>query len=165
MENPTIVIRHRRENLKKCSLRGLENRSDFRFFSYPDCLHKKDELSSLDGYVVLDLEGEPLSLQDMNKGLILIDATWRLAATMCKEIKCLHALPKRSIPAGFVTAYPRRQLDCKNPETGLASIEALYLAYKAMGREAETLLDGYYWKEAFLEKNSQKLCTNYANLN
>jgi pre-rRNA-processing protein TSR3 len=155
MEKPTIVIRHRRENLKKCSLKGLEARADFLFFTYPDCVQKKEELPPLDEYVVLDLEGEPLSPRDVHKGLILIDATWRLAATMSREIKSLHALPKRSIPGGYVTAYPRRQLDCKNPEAGLASIEALYVAFKAMGKEADMLLNEYYWKEAFLEKNSQ----------
>jgi pre-rRNA-processing protein TSR3 len=50
---PTIILRHKKENLKKCSLRGLEPREDLRFFTYP---HKMD--FSLDGYVMLHLGDE-----------------------------------------------------------------------------------------------------------
>jgi pre-rRNA-processing protein TSR3 len=148
--HPTIVIRHRRENLKKCSLRGLETRADFRFFTYPDCIYKLPDLSS---YVVLDIEGQPLSEKDNKKGLILIDATWRLADKMTKQLTELLNVPKRSIPSGFTTAYPRRQQDCKDPSAGLASIEALYIAYKLLGHDANTILDTYYWKDQFLQKN------------
>lgn len=151
--HPTCIIRHKRENLKKCSLRGLEGKNDYLFFLYPDCALKSDSLLDLSQYVVLDLEGEPLTKADSGNGLVLIDATWRLAEKMTKELKVLHHLPKRSIPQGFFTAYPRRQLDCKNPETGLASIEALYIAYTLLGRDVGTLLDNYYWKREFLEKN------------
>ena len=147
----TYIIRHRRENLKKCSLSGLEERSDFAFFLYPDCI--KGGLDNLTDCVVLDLDGPPLTYEDKNAGLILLDATWRLAEKMTKELIVLESLPKRSIPAGFQTAYPRRQQDCKDPSAGLASIEALFIAYTLMGRDASTLLDGYYWKNDFLQKN------------
>ena len=35
---------------------------------------------------------------------------------------------------------------------GLASVEALYLARKLLGDDDLSLLNGYYWKDAFLEK-------------
>ena len=35
---PTIIFRHRKENLKKCSLRFIEKRADCIFYSYP-CAH------------------------------------------------------------------------------------------------------------------------------
>jgi pre-rRNA-processing protein TSR3 len=44
----TIILRHARENLKKCSLKGLEKRSDFRFFTYP-----KDLLPEMPDYILL----------------------------------------------------------------------------------------------------------------
>ena len=66
-------------------------------------------------------------------------------------------IEKRCIPGGFRTAYPRRQNDCPNPEEGLASIEALYIAYILMGRDPTGLLDNYHWKDLFLEKNRKLL--------
>jgi len=146
---PTIIVRHRKENLKKCSLRGLESREDFRFLTYP-----VSELPDLSGYLILDIEGPPLTSADQDAGLFVIDATWRYAAVMSTQLSpYLKNAAKRSIPSHFRTAYPRRQNDCPNPECGLASIEALYIAYLMMGRETSGLLDGYYWRESFLEKN------------
>lgn len=145
---PTAVIRHKRENLKKCSLRGLENRDDFRFYPYPlvSDLH-------LDNYVYLCVDGEPLSEKDAQKGLLIIDATWRLAYKMEKGLQdSLKNVERRSIPQEIITAYPRRQDDCKEPGKGLASIEAIYVAYEILGRPLEGLLDGYYWKDQFLLK-------------
>jgi pre-rRNA-processing protein TSR3 len=150
---PTFVLRHRRENLKKCSLRGLEPRPDFRFFTYPT-----SQLPDLRGYILLALDGPPLTAADSSKGLFLLDATWRHAVKMRQYVDRQVAgqgveLEIRSIPAGYRTAYPRRQDDCPDPEEGLASVEALYIAYRILGRDTATLLDTYHWKEEFLEKN------------
>ncbi|MBS0634790.1 MAG: DTW domain-containing protein [Verrucomicrobia bacterium] len=138
----TIIIRHERENKKKCSLTGLEGRLDFEFYSYPRCKLAKD----LTGYVVLAVDGEPLSEKDAQAGIILIDGTWKLAEKMVANIPIIQGLPKRSIPKEFVTAYPRRQ----EVAAGLASIEAIYVAYLACKRPTDGLLDHYYWKEDFL---------------
>ena len=154
---PTIIIRHVRENMNKCSLRGLEAREDFQFYTYPRCALGKEQLGELQGYILLDVEGEPLSTADKDSGLILLDATWRLAEKMQKNIKEIQDLPKRSIPGGFKTAYPRRQDDCPDPEAGLASIEALYIAFLVSGKSIEGLFDGYYWKNQFIEKNRDLL--------
>jgi pre-rRNA-processing protein TSR3 len=145
---PTIILRHRRENLKKCTLRPLENRPDFRFFTYP-----YDLLPDLSSYVLLTLDAPPLTAADQDKGIFLIDATWRYAALMQRQLLKPHLFEKRSLPATFQTAYPRRQEDCPQPEQGLASIEALYAAYQLLGRSTEGLLDHFYWKEAFLKQN------------
>jgi pre-rRNA-processing protein TSR3 len=146
--NPTIIIRHKRENKKKCSVCHLEGRSDFLFFVYPGC-----EDITLPNCVLLDMDGEPLSSKDCNSNLVLLDATWRLSYKMKKQIHCLNSMPKRSIPEGFLTAYPRRQNDCLDPTKGLSSIEALFIAFHIMEKEKDFLLDHYHWKEAFLEKN------------
>lgn len=143
---PTVVIRHRRENLKKCSLRGLEKHPDFIFYTYPN-----HTVPSLDDYVLLDFEGEPLTEKD--KGIIIIDGTWRLAGDIVKNTKALHGLPKRSLPAHYRTAYPRRQNDCADPFRGLASIEAIYIAHKILQKDVNGLLDRYFWKNEFLDLN------------
>jgi len=142
----TLILRHRKENLKKCSLYGLENREDLYFYTYPWQEQKPD----LSQYIVLTLDAPCLQREDAEKGLFLIDGTWRYAQKMFASLP----LPfiKRSLPAHFTTAYPRKQDDCEDPSRGLASVEALYLAYHILGRNCAGLLDHYYWKEAFLSQ-------------
>ena len=147
---PTLILRHQRENLKKCSLRGLEKTPGFHFLTYPTSC-----LPDLSDYVLLALDGEPLTSEDAQSGLFLLDATWRYAAKMHAFVLKQHgkSMKTRSIPSGYKTAYPRCQPDCPDPEAGLASIEALYVAYKITGRDTTGLLDNYYWTEQFLSLN------------
>jgi pre-rRNA-processing protein TSR3 len=147
----TLILRHQRENLKKCSLRGLEGNPEFRFLTYP-----RTDLPDLSNYVLLALDGEPLSPKDKDQGIFLLDATWRYAQKMRSFVEKIAGttLKTRSIPSGFKTAYPRSQSDCPDPEAGLASIEALYIAFWLSGRDPSTLLNHYHWKEDFLAKNN-----------
>lgn len=141
---PTLILRHRRENLKKCSLRGLEDREDFRFFTYP-----KDRLPDLSSYVLLTLDAPLLSKDDKDKGLFIIDGTWRYAETMRRQLPQPHQFEMRSLPPTCTTAYPRRQEDGR----GLASVEALYVAYCILQKDPAGLLDHYHWKDDFLMSN------------
>ena len=145
---PTIILRHRRENLKKCSLRGLETRADLIFLTYPCAA-----LPNLDNACILALDAPPLSEKDSSRALLLIDGTWRHAETMSKLIPLAGNHIYRSLPLHFRTAYPRRQLDCPDPSRGLASVEALYLAYSILNRPTNGLLDHYHWRKEFLEIN------------
>jgi pre-rRNA-processing protein TSR3 len=145
----TMIVRHRKENLKKCSLRGLEPREDLHFFTYPT-----ESISLPRNAVMLSMEGDLLSEQDYNRPLLLLDGTWRYAERMEKNIPSLESVERRRLPEPFRTAYPRKQEDCSEPSRGLASVEALYLSYLLMGRCVEGLLDHYYWKDAFLEINN-----------
>jgi pre-rRNA-processing protein TSR3 len=148
MLKPTLVFRHKKENLKKCSLRGLEKREDFRFYSFP-----LSNVPEIDNYILLTLDAPELTENDKDLGLILIDATWKLADDMLKKIPHQGRCIPRSLPNYFKTAYPRRQTLCPNPETGLASVEALFLAYNILGHDTTGLLDNYYWKDQFLQIN------------
>ncbi len=143
---PTILWRHRRENLNKCTLRPLEGRDGFLFCTYP-----QEPLPDLTDYLLLKVGAPELSIDDAERGLFLIDATWRLAARMERQLP--QRLVCRSLPAYYRTAYPRRQTDCPDSTSGLASIEALYLSYLLLGRDANGLLDQYHWRELFLEAN------------
>ncbi len=147
----TIVLRHQRENLKKCSLRGLESREDFIFFSYPHCI-----LPGLTNYVILTLDAPILTKEDAGYGLFLLDSTWRYSERMLKFVEEQGSLHKRSLPSHFRTTYPRRQEDCSDPTRGLASIEAIYLSYQLLGRNTQGLLDNYYWKDQFIELNTSR---------
>lgn len=149
---PTIILRHRKENLKKCSLEGLKGRSDLHFLTYP-----VDPIPVLPNYILLTLEAPPLTEADQHYGLFILDATWKYAAVMQRQIPHPDQWIYRSLPAACKTSYPRKQDDCPDPERGLASVEALYLAYHLMGKETAGLLDHYYWKEDFLKKNQDLL--------
>ncbi len=146
---PTLILRHRKENLKKCSLRGLESRDDFRFIPFP-C----KEWPDLTGYCLLTLNAPPLSMADKDLSLFLVDGTWRYAEKMVQSIPKPNTLVHRSLPSHFRTAYPRYQTGCPEPDCGLASIEALYLAFLLTGRSTEGLLDGYHWRDDFILKNN-----------
>ena len=148
IEPKTLIIRHHKENKKKCSLRGLEGREDLHFKRYP----LKEPLD-LEHAFLLSFEGPVLSEEDSDSTLVLLDGTWRYAEQMWRALPQLHSLPKRSLPSHFMTAYPRRQEDCDDPTRGLASVEALAIAHALMGREWLSLLNHYHWKEQFLEKN------------
>jgi len=151
-KNFVIIIRHRKENVKKCSLRGLESQPNMAFYSYP-----KTVLPDLSNAVLLDMEGRDLSSSDKGP-FVVLDATWRYAAVMQKQLPQLSVCKRRQIPRAWKTAYPRRQGDCPNPELGLASIEAIFAALWITGSPVEGLLDGYYWKDSFLAMNASLLC-------
>lgn len=144
---PTIIIRHRKENLKKCSLKGLEKREDILFYSYP----LKKDLPDLSDYFLLDMNGKELKKEDQNKKILLIDSTWKYSDKILKILP--DNIEKRSLPKNYISAYPRKQTMCLDPKRGLASIEALYLAYLITKRDVKGLLNNYYWKDKFLEIN------------
>lgn len=148
----TIIYRHKRENKKKCSLEPLVSDPQFEFFTYPT-----HELPTLENHFILSLDGPLLSRKDSEKGLILIDGTWKYAEKMFQSAAKKQSFPLRSLPTHFETAYPRKQTECSDPKRGLASIEALYIAYLILGRNVDGLLDKYYWKDQFLEINKQQL--------
>lgn len=141
----TAIIRHRRENLKKCSLSGLEEHEGLVFYTYP-----VDPLPSFAGYLLLKVGAPPLTEADVGRNLLLIDGTWRLAQVIEKQLPLLEA---RSLPGNFRTAYPRKQTHCPDPHAGLSSVEALFLAHKLLHRPHSDLLDRYFWKNQFLGLN------------
>lgn len=150
---PTFILRHRRENLKKCSLSGLEDRKDIEFFTYPT-----SKLPDLSQHILLVMEGaSELTCDDGKMGLFILDSTWRYLDKMVKFVEEKGELQKRTLPPIFKTAYPRRQEDCIDPERGLSSVEALYIAYSILNRERDGLLNHYYWKEQFLQINANLL--------
>ena len=61
-------------------------------------------------------------------------------------------VPPRSLH-GYRTAYPRVSKLGTDPDNGLASVEALFLAYWILGRPTEGLLDHYHWAAEFLHIN------------
>src|SRR5262245_53299759 len=141
---PTVIVRHPNENPRKCSVLPLRGRADVVFLSHP-VRHRPD----LTGYVRLAAEGPPLSTADAGRGILLLDGSWRWAAAMERDFA---DVPARSL-SGWKTAYPRVSKLGTDPDNGLASIEALFLAYHLLGRPTAGLLDHYRWAEEFLRVN------------
>jgi pre-rRNA-processing protein TSR3 len=142
---PTVIVRNSRENPRKCSILPLKGRSDLIFLDYP----VKRPLT-FDGYVRLCANGPELSPNDNENGLLILDGSWRWAGVMDRDFL---EVPPRSL-YGYRTAYPRRSKRGTDPDNGLASVEALFLAYRILGRPTAGLLDHYRWANQFLQLNS-----------
>ena len=140
----TIIVRHPKENPRKCSVLPLKGRPDLSFVHYP----VKASLA-LEGYIRLAADGPALSVADRDSGILLLDGSWRWAGAMTQAFE---QVPARSLH-GYRTAYPRVSKLGTDPDNGLASIEALYLAYHILGRPTEGLLDHYHWAAEFLRVN------------
>lgn len=142
----TIILMHRAESSKKCSVAPLRGRMDLLFRRYP----LNSPLTGLDGYVRLGIGGPVLSTEDSNCGLLLLDASWRHAGPMEKAVP---ELPVRGLPP-LKTAYPRVSSQGTDPNGGLATVEALVAAYQILGRPWAGFLDHYHWKNEFLGLNA-----------
>jgi len=141
---PTIIVRHPKENPRKCSVWPLKDRAELRFFTFP----LKQPLE-LDTYIRLAADGPPLTEADRDCGILLLDGSWRWAGAMTKAFA---DVPPRSL-TGYRTAYPRVSKRGTDPDNGLASVEALYVAYHILGRPTDCLLDHYHWAGEFLQLN------------
>lgn len=140
---PVTVIRHHKERISKCSLRTLHGREELTFLRA-----RPGFTFDATGFVLLAVDAPPLTMADRGHPLLLLDSTWRHLPAL---ERCLTGDPiRRSIPSGVRTAYPRVSRTFEDPDAGLASIEALFVAKRILGDEDPTLLDGYHWKDAFL---------------
>jgi pre-rRNA-processing protein TSR3 len=141
---PTLIVRHTHENPRKCSVFPLRGRPDLVFLNYPVARRPP-----LHGYLRLAADGPELSPADASAGLLLLDGSWRWAAAMTRDFA---DVPPRSLH-GWRTAYPRTSKLGTDPDNGLASVEALVVAYHLLCRPLEGLLDHYRWAAAFLSLN------------
>jgi pre-rRNA-processing protein TSR3 len=141
---PTVIVRHPKENPRKCSVLPLRGRADLLFLNFP-----VKERPPLEGYIRLAAEGPELSAADAEKGVLLLDGSWRWAAAMMRDFMDVEP---RSIHR-YHTAYPRVSKLGTDPDNGLASVEALYVAYHVLGRSTEGLLAHYRWAAEFLRTN------------
>jgi pre-rRNA-processing protein TSR3 len=141
---PTVIVRHTHENPRKCSVFPLRGRDGIVFLNYP-----VTKRPPLEGYVRLSADGPPLSVADAAAGILLLDGSWRWAASMTRDFA---DVPPRSLH-GYRTAYPRTSKLGTDPDNGLASIEALFVAYHLLGRDTTGLLDHYRWGAEFLQRN------------
>ena len=149
MAPPVLIVIRRGEDPAKCTVRPLRGTPGLDFLPYP--LRRRPDLSR---HLLLAPDAPPLSAADAGRPLLLLDASWRHAATMRRAVEPVET---RSIPPGWQTAYPRRSKIHADPETGLATVEALFAALCTLGIRDDSLLRCYPWRAAFLELNHARL--------
>lgn len=143
------IVVHTSENKKKCTVESLRGKDGFRFYPFP----LKQEVDFSNCYR-LGIGGKHISMSDASMDLVVLDGTWRYAKVM---ETAFPELPVRSL-SGWQTAYPRTSKLYEDPETGLATIEAIFAAFIVTGKRTDGLLDHFHWKEKFL-------CLNQCFLN
>jgi pre-rRNA-processing protein TSR3 len=140
-----LIVHDSREPAKKCSITPLRGMAGVRFVS-----SNGGRRVDVGRRIWLHPDGEELSRDDRGLGLLLIDCTWRRLSTLSRRID--GELLKRRLPK-LVTAYPRRSKLGRDPEHGLASVEALYAATALLDAPRPELLDHYRWAGEFLAAN------------
>lgn len=147
----TVIIRHPKERLSKCSLQPLREHPALEFYRGTEAFRFEAT-----GYTLLELGAPVLTQADAQRPLLLLDSTWRLLPQLREKLDG-EPVP-RSLPPGIPTAYPRISKLSEDPNGGLASVEALYLAWRLMGHDEPGLLAHYYWRDAFLDQLRQSGC-------
>jgi pre-rRNA-processing protein TSR3 len=140
-----LILRDPRESAKKCSLTPLRGRPGIQFVSFA-----RSRRLDGSGRVLLHPDGEELGPSDRGRGILLLDCSWKRLPDLLATVD--GDPPRRRLPV-LATAYPRKSRIFQDPETGLASIEALYAAAALLGQPCGELLAGYRWAESFLAAN------------
>ncbi len=144
------VLMDKHENPRKCTIAPLAGRADLKIRKFSG----NGPFPPFESDCLLHIDGEDLSLLTQKKysSLALIDCNWKkVAGTLQKVVRPLPRLVR--IPEGFATAYPRKNAEGKDPDGGLATIEALFIAAAFLGTWDETLLDKYHFQKEFLALN------------
>jgi pre-rRNA-processing protein TSR3 len=148
----TVIVVHPKERRSKCTILPLRGTAGMKFARSTS----PRATGSVDGYLRLDVNGPPLTDQDADRGLLLLDGTWRWVEDLAVPFGSLET---RSI-TGIKTAYPRGAAIGELPDGGLATVEALYAAHRILGRDVAGLLDHYYWANEFLALNGWTSATH-----
>ncbi len=153
--NYEIVLDHG-ETANKCTITPLRERSDFKFFP----VFGQGPLGPLRAPILLHPDGKCLTNIDRVlpvTALASVDCVWRRLPKILTRLSWVSAPPVLAkVPDGFVTAYPRRGRPSADPEGGLATIEALFIAAALLGNWDVSLLSRYYFGRAFVKRNAKQ---------
>lgn len=170
-----LVLQHYKENLRKCSLSHLRGRTDVEFRKLHP-VRPPPQFSGVRGLVlatgapVLSAADAALFGHDLPESrLVLLDSTWAKVDALLRNIAHpdvdrpidsgligtggADGLWFRSLPNDVTTAYPRRSKLFDDPSTGLASVEALVVAFEMLECPRRDLLEGYRWGREFIDAN------------
>ena len=143
------------ETPNKCTIAPLAGRSDFKLIR----VKGEAALGPLVSPLLLHHQGACLTtltaLSRKTGGIASVDCVWRrldyLLGRIAGQIPVLA-----KIPEGFLTAYPRFSRHTPDPDGGLATIEAIFVASALLGRWDVSLLSEYYFGRKFVALNRQR---------
>ncbi len=146
------------ETANKCTIAPLADRPDFQLFP----VRGEGLIGPLTASVLLHHEGECLTKLSAQlppvAAIACVDCVWRRLPKLLGKLQWKDgeepALGR--IPSGFVTAYPRVGLPEHDPEGGLATIEALFVAAAILGQWDPSLLSRYYFGAKFIGLNAER---------
>ncbi len=151
-----LILRDGRESARKCSLTPLRGRAAIQFLSY-----SRERRVPCAGRILLDPTAPPLEARDRaalesrsqpaSVGLLLLDCAWRRVGAL-RAVLDGEVVP-RALPP-LTSAYPRQSRLFSDPAQGLASVEALVAALWLLGDRRLDLLDGYHWRDEFIQRNA-----------
>ncbi len=150
------VILDSGETANKCTIAPLAGRPDFRLIPVKGA----GALGPLQSSILLHHEGRCLielreSLGEVS-GIACIDCVWRRLDPLIRRVEGKLPVLTR-IPDGFATAYPRKSVLDTDPDGGLATIEAIFVAAAILGNWDTSLLSNYYFGRRFVELNARRL--------
>jgi pre-rRNA-processing protein TSR3 len=144
------------ETANKCTIAPLADRPDFRLFP----VRGEGLIGPLSASLLLHHEGECLTrlASPEVQTLASVDCVWRRLPKLVEKLEWQNNRKPvlGRIPFGFVTAYPRVGLPHQDPEGGLATIEALFIAVAVLGHWDSSLLSRYYFGPRFIELNTDR---------
>jgi ribosome biogenesis protein Tsr3 len=152
------IVLDRGETPNKCTIAALVGagaRPDFRV----QRVRGEAQLSALRAPILLHPDGECLTKIREEPGVLatlsalaFVDSTWSRLPILLKRIP--GPLPRFArIPPGFVTAYPRHSKYKSEPEGGLATIEAIFIAAALLGKWDLSLFSRFHFAGEFLRLN------------
>ena len=143
------------ETANKCKIAPLSGRADFRLFR----VRGEGPLGPLSAPVLLSIDGVDLSELRVAgvQALAAVDCVWRRLPKLLARTAWVDGKQPilAKIPAGFVTAYPRVGSHFKDPDGGLATIEALFTAAALLGNWDVSLFSKYYFGRRFVDLNAR----------
>ena len=153
-----LIVQHHKENPKKCTVTAIRERPDVEVkvlrpgpSAYPPLPVEGGILLAVNAPILRQEDRELLA--EPGQCLVLVDANWVKVSRILRAIEPRGPLEHRTLPAGFLTAYPRRSKVFEDPSGGLATVEAIVAALAVLGMPDMSFLDGYVWKDRFLELN------------
>jgi pre-rRNA-processing protein TSR3 len=149
------VILDHGESPNRCTIAPLADRADFRLIYVRGSGERPQ--GPFASPILLHPDGECLTrvAQTEVTGIATIDCVWKRLPPLLARLAGPVPRPVR-IPAGFETAYPRRNKHGLDPDGGLATIEAIFIAAALAGHWDETLLARYYFGRRFIELNARR---------
>ncbi len=147
-----LLVRLNKESPRKCSLTPLHDSERPGFQWHRVGLGDTVDVGEV---TLLHPDGDLLTGDDSQRPLLLVDSSWRDLPRVLRGLR--GRLHRRSLPPELRTAYPRKSSLFADPESGLASIEALHAALILLGRRDDSVLNGYHWREKWLDLNGSVL--------